>query len=178
MNAISQLTVDIIAKVSEGKISINNAVKLLNRSRRTVERYLSKYQKLGIQFIIHGNAGRIPANKTSDSLKRKVQSLIKEKYYDVNLQHLAELLAVNEAIHVKRETLRSWAHAIHHVKRVKRRRSKVRKRRERMTSPGLLLQMDGSLHRWFGNEKSCLIAIIDDATSEMTILSAMAISFI
>ena len=34
-------------------------------------------------------------------------------------------------------------------------------------SPGLLLQMDGSPHRWFGNEKSCLIAIIDDATSEV-----------
>ena len=36
-----------------------------------------------------------------------------------------------------------------------------------MESPGLLLQMDGSPHRWFGNEKSCLIAIIDDATSEV-----------
>lgn len=27
--------------------------------------------------------------------------------------------------------------------------------------------MDGSLHRWFGNRKSCLIAIIDNATSEV-----------
>ena len=36
-----------------------------------------------------------------------------------------------------------------------------------MESPGLLLQMDGSPHRWFGDKKSCLIAIIDDATSEV-----------
>ena len=36
-----------------------------------------------------------------------------------------------------------------------------------MESPGLLLQMDGSPHRWFGDKKSCLIAIIDDATSEI-----------
>jgi hypothetical protein len=36
-----------------------------------------------------------------------------------------------------------------------------------MESAGLLLQMDGSPHRWFGNKKSCLIAIIDDATSEI-----------
>ena len=36
-----------------------------------------------------------------------------------------------------------------------------------MESAGLLLQMDGSSHRWFGNKKSCLIAIIDDATSEI-----------
>ena len=36
-----------------------------------------------------------------------------------------------------------------------------------MASPGLLLQMDGSPHRWFGDKKSCLVAIIDDATSEI-----------
>jgi hypothetical protein len=76
-----------------------------------------------------------------------VQSLIKKKYYDVNLQHLAELLELNEGIHVKRETLRKWAHDIHHVKRAKRRRSIVRKKRERMESAGLLLQMDGSTHQ-------------------------------
>ena len=53
------------------------------------------------------------------------------------------------------------------MKRAKRRRSQIRKRRERMESPGLLLQMDGSTHRWFGDKKSCLIALIDDATSEV-----------
>lgn len=167
MDSQTQLTVDIITKVSEGKITINNATKLLSCSRRTIERYLHSYQNQGIKFAIHGNTGRAPVNKTSDSLKLKVQSLIKEKYYDVNLQHLAELLNLNENINIKRETLRTWAHEIHQVKRAKRRRSQVRKRRERMESSGLLLQMDGSSHRWFGDKKSCLIAIIDDATSEI-----------
>jgi len=167
LDSKSQLSVDIIAKVSEGKITINNAAKLLSRSRRTIERYLTQYQKVGITFIIHGNKGKAPVNKTSNDLKIKVQSLIKEKYYDVNLQHLAELLLLNEGIQIKRETLRTWAHEIHHVKRAKRRRPKARKRRERMESSGLMLQMDGSPHRWFGNKKSCLIAIIDDATSEV-----------
>ena len=36
-----------------------------------------------------------------------------------------------------------------------------------MESEGLLLQMDGSQHSWFGYKKSCLIAIIDDATTEI-----------
>lgn len=167
LDSKSQFIVDVIAKIAQGKLTMINATKLLNRSRRTVERYLSRYQKLGIQFIIHGNNGRPPVNKTPELLKLKVQSLIKEKYFDVNLQHLAELLARNENIYIKRETLRTWAHHIHHVKRAKRRRSQVRKKRERMESAGLLLQMDGSTHRWFGNKKSCLIAILDDATSEM-----------
>jgi len=167
MDSKAQLTVDIIAKVAEGKITIVNATKLLNRSRRTIERYLKKYQKVGIQFVVHQNSGRSPVNKTSDAVKRAVQALIKEKYFDVNLAHLRELLENNEQIQVNRETLRSWAHEIHHVKRAKRRRTQVRKRRERMESPGLMMQMDGSPHRWFGDKKSCLIAIIDDATSEI-----------
>ena len=167
MDSKAQLTVDIIAKVADRKITIINAAKLLNKSRRTIERYLRQYQKIGIQFVIHRNTGKVPINKRPDSLKRQVQALIKQKYYDVNLMHLAELLETNENIVVKRETLRTWAHDIHHVKRAKRRRSKARKRRERMESPGLLLQMDGSPHRWFGDKKACLIAIIDDATSEI-----------
>jgi transposase len=167
MDSKAQLTVDVIAKVAQGKVSIINAAKLLNKSRRTIERYLQRYRQVGIQFVVHRNTGRVPSNKTPDCLKRQIQSLIKEKYYDVNLQHLTELLDTNENIQVKRETLRAWAHDIHHVKRAKRRRSQVRKRRERMESAGLLLQMDGSSHRWFGNKKSCLIAIIDDATSEI-----------
>jgi transposase len=167
MDSKAQLTVDIVTKVAEGKMDIVNASKLLNRSRRTVERYLQKYRKQGIQFVVHQNTGKSPSNRSCDDLKRTVQRLIKEKYFDVNLTHLAELLVENESIHVKRETLRIWAHDIHHVKRAKRRRSPVRKRRERMEAPGLLLQMDGSPHRWFGNKKSCLIAIIDDATSEI-----------
>jgi len=55
-----------------------------------------------------------------------VQALIKDKYFDLNLLHLAEQLAENENIVVKRETLRGWAHEIHHVKRAKRSRSNVR----------------------------------------------------
>ncbi len=69
------------------------------------------------------------------------------------------------------------------MKKAKKRRPKARKKRNRMESPGLLLQMDGSLHRWFGHSKSCLIAIIDDANSEVhaeffnseTILSCMKV---
>ncbi|MCG9653660.1 ISNCY family transposase [Vibrio vulnificus] len=167
MDSKSQFTVDIIGKVLDGRISINSAATLLSKSRRTIERYLSRYRKEGIRFVIHGNKDRSPVNKISDSLKKEVQSLIQTKYYDFNLQHLAELLEQNEGISIKRETLRSWAHDIHHVKRAKRRRSRVRKYRERMEAPGLMLQMDGSPHRWFGEERSCLIAIVDDATSDI-----------
>ena len=51
----SQLTIDIITKISQNKITISNAALLLNRSRRTIERYLNQYQQLGIQFRVFTN---------------------------------------------------------------------------------------------------------------------------
>ena len=32
---------------------------------------------------------------------------------------------------------------------------------------GFMLQMDGSHHKWFGSKKTCLISLIDDATSKI-----------
>ena len=54
MDSKAQLTVDIIAKVVEGRITIANAAKLLSKSRRSIERYVKRYQKVGIQFVVHG----------------------------------------------------------------------------------------------------------------------------
>jgi len=82
MNSKAQLTADTIAKVAEGKIDIVNAAKLLNKSRRTIERYLQRYRDIGIQFVIHQNTGKSAYNRTCRKTKRKTQSLIKKKYFD------------------------------------------------------------------------------------------------
>ena len=167
MDSKAQHTVDVIVNVVQGKISLTNAAKLENKSSRTIEATFNRISQTVFSLLFTAiQVEPLPLNYLMTLIGR-CNRLIKEKYYDVNLQHLAELLATHEDIQIKRETLRNWAHAIHHVKRAKRRRSQVRKRRARIESAGLLLQMDGSPHRWFGNEKSCLIAIIDDATSEI-----------
>lgn len=74
LNSKAQLTVDVITKVAERKITIVNAAKLLNKSRRTIERYLQRYREKGLQFIVHGNTGSEPANKTPDTLKIQIQA--------------------------------------------------------------------------------------------------------
>ena len=167
MDSQTQLKIDIIAKVTRGEMTISDAQTLLSQSKRTVERYVQRYKKEGIQFVIHKNTFHSPPHKKASQLRRQVQALIKEKYHNFNLTHLREKLEECEGISVKRETLRNWAHEINLVKRPKKRRGKIRKRRDRMPSPGLLVQMDGSPHRWFGDSKSCLIAAIDDANSEL-----------
>ena len=45
LDSKAQLTVDVISKVVQGKIRPINAAKLLNKSRRTVDRYIQQYQQ-------------------------------------------------------------------------------------------------------------------------------------
>ena len=104
----------------------------------------SKYNKEGIQFVIHKGTDQTPSHKIFDGLKNRVQTLIKDKYSDFNLTHLQEKLEEGEGILVKRETLRKWAHEINLVKRPKKRRGTVRKRRDRMPSPGYFSKWMGA----------------------------------
>ena len=74
MESKAQLTVDIIAKVVEGVITIANAAKLLSKSRRSIERYVKRYQQVAIQSVVHGNSGILPPNKTPVSIKKAVHA--------------------------------------------------------------------------------------------------------
>ena len=158
MDAGTQLKVDIVGKVLQGKISVRDASRLLNRSTRTIERYLASHRKRGILFARHGNRKSSPVNKTSNATRLLIQRLIKEKYYDLNLSHLREMLREKENISINRETLRKFAHEIHHVKRAKKRRRVIRKRRERMPSAGL-----------YGGPKRCHFSQVQRACEELGI---------
>ena len=81
MDSKAQLTVDIIAKVVEGRITIANAAKLLSKSRRSIERYVKRYQQFGIQFVVHGNSGKSPPNKTPVSIKKSRAGLNQRKVF-------------------------------------------------------------------------------------------------
>jgi transposase len=167
MSGEDQLILDVVIKVECQKILRKDACLILDVSMRTLERYIKEYRKKGPVFVVHGNSGKEPKNKTKKKVKEVIQKLIREKYHDFNMTHLREKLEEEEKIEIKKETLRKFCHEIHHVKRKKRRPSKVRHHRQRMESKGLLLQMDGSPEKWFGQKDSCLIAAIDDADSEI-----------
>lgn len=167
VGAKAQLKLDVITKVEQGKIPRKQARQILGKSERTLERYIASFRKEGVVFVRHGNQGKKPRNRIDDDLKQKVQALVRNKYFDFNMTHCLEKLREEEKLLIRAETFRKWCHEIHHVKRKKRRRACVRHYRQRMQSTGLLLQMDGSPHKWFGNKDSTLIAAIDDADSDI-----------
>jgi transposase len=167
MSAEDQLKIDVIAKVRSGLFTQQQATAILAVGDRTIRRYLKCFGEKGILFFQHGNRGKSSHNKTEDEIKKSVFNLVQNKYFDFNMLHCLEKLAL-EGIEIKRETFRKWCHEWNLVKRKKKRRSsKARYLRSRMKKTGVLLQMDGSPHKWFDHKDSCLIGAIDDADSEV-----------
>lgn len=169
MTSKEQFVVDVIDRVASGAFTHKQAQGILEVSERTLRRYLKFYQQMGPRFALHGNAKRIPINKISPEIQAQVRMLMEDRYFDFNLTHAREKLKEQHGIEIKREVFRQWCQKWGLVKRAKKRRSSARARykRDRMRSEGMMLQMDGSPHRWFHEQESCLIAAIDDATSRI-----------
>ncbi len=167
MSKNGQMTHQLVTDFLNGKLSRRETAELLQVRERTVTRLARRIEAQGLLGVIHGNREKSPSNKKCDQLKKSVMNLVEKKYFDFNMTHCLEVLKESHAIEVKYSTFRRWCHDRHLVKRRKRGKGVARNRRVRMQSEGLLLQMDGSPHRYNGKDEWCLIAAIDDATSDI-----------
>ncbi|MBC7531753.1 MAG: ISNCY family transposase [Oligoflexus sp.] len=150
-----------------GILSRSQVANLLQCSERAISRRVKKLRDQGIEDIKHGNYGNIPANRIEHSKRDQMLDLAKRLYYDFNMLHCLEKIHENHGLCTSYMTFHKWCREAGIAKRKQRRTSKSRVYRERMACEGLLLQMDGSHHRWNGKDEWCLIAMIDDATSEI-----------
>ena len=162
-----QLKIDIISKVINGLINQKMAAKIMGVSRRTIIRWKKEYLKKGVGFLIHGNTGRKGPNSKSPEYKEKILKAISEDFFDFNVKHAHEKIKELGFRDVSYRTLLRWCHEKNFIRKLKKRRKKIHRIRERMPQRGLMLQMDGSYHSWFGNRASCLIGAIDDADNDL-----------
>lgn len=167
MSKEGKLTYRVVSEFLSGKLYRKEAAELLEVRERTVTRIARRIETKGMFGVVHGNRGRDPWNKNPEDQKKTVMDLVEREYFDFNMTHCLEKLKDNHGIEVKYETFRGWCHEKKLVKRAKRRKPVARYRQARMQSEGLLLQMGGSSHRYNGKDEWCLIAAIDDATSDI-----------
>ena len=167
MGKNEQFMFSVIEDYRTGKISRWEASLIVGKSERTVDRLVKRIDEKGLEGLMHGNKGRVPQNKTPRDVLVRVESLVKNKYFDFNMTHCREMMFEQEDLNLGYQPLRRLCHEINCVKRKKKIRRKNRYHRDRMACEGLLLQMDGSHHDWNGKERWCLIAMIDDATSQI-----------
>jgi len=158
---------EVILKAMAGKLKWWEAAEIIGVTDRTMRRWRQQYQE-------HGYSGLWDYRKRRPSPKRvpvadleKVLRLYREVYFDFNVQHFHEKLREEHGLAYSYTWVKVALQEAGLVERRKKRGSH-RKRRPRRPMPGMLLHIDGSEHRWFGDDRYYeLIVILDDATSEI-----------
>ncbi len=160
---------ELLQKVGDGKLTLCQVTEALGVSYRQAKRLKAKVMAEGLRGLLHGNRGRRAHNRSEEALRARVLELSKERYFDFNDAHFAELLGEREGIVLCRETVRRWRRAAGVPPKRKHHPPKHRKRRPRKEAEGLMMLWDGSPHHWFGKEcpPCCLMAAIDDATGKV-----------
>jgi hypothetical protein len=168
MSKEDQLKLSVINDFIYRKITRLEAALHLGTTERTITRLANKIRRKGIIGIKHGNTGKTPVNKTASDVLSKAVQEYEKKYFDMNVTHALEYLRKEEQFKdLKYEVFRYKLKSKGLIKRKKRRLSIKRNIRVRSDSEGYILQMDGSHHRWNRKDEWCLIAAIDDATSDI-----------
>jgi transposase len=167
MSASERRRLIVFSQVKQGAISVAEAARSLGLSERQGRRLWKRYCQKGDAGLIHGLRGK-KGNACREALRGKVLALYRLKYAACNVSHAAVLLREREKLTIPRQTLWRWLRREGLVVQP-RRHKKHRQRRLRRSCTGELVQMDGSTHRWLGEElpECVLFVMIDDATGPL-----------
>ena len=167
LNQLEQTRLHVLNSVLEHQLPVAQAAEVLGVSERHSWRLLAAYRKEGAAALAHGNRGRKPRNTVADDEAAAVVRLASTTYAGANHTHLTELLRDREGIDLSRPTVRRILTRAGIPSPRHRRPPKHRVRRQRMPQAGMLVQIDGSFHRWLGDDgpQFTLLLAVDDATS-------------
>ena len=129
-------------------MTLDQAATLMGVSPRHTRRILADYRKNGAASLAHGHRGRKPANAIPEATRSRVVHLARTVYEGANHTHLSELLSERVGLDMGRTTLRRVLVNAGLSSPRRRRPPKHRVRRQRMPREGMLIQLDGSYHRW------------------------------
>ena len=148
-------------------MALDQAATLMGVTTRHTRRILAAYREKGVAAVAHGHRGRRPANATPDAVVASVVRLARIRYAGANHTHLSELLSEREGIDIGRTTLRRILLNAGLSSPRRRRPPKHRVRRQRMPREGMLVQLDGSYHRWLGEDgpQFTILIAVDDRRS-------------
>ena len=159
----------VLEEVRAGGRTQVSAARALSLTDRWVRALLGKLRREGAVGLAHGNRGRSPAHRISNAKRQEIVKVYRQKYEGFNLTHFREMLEEREGMKPPcREVLRRILAEAGAWER-RREAPRHRLRRPRREREGELLQMDASIHRWFGEENplAALVGAVDDATGDV-----------
>jgi len=131
-------------------------------SYRQAKRIHARWRSEGLAGLCHRNRGRAVKHALSPDLATRILALHEVKYKNFNDSHFVEMLKEDEGISISREKVRQLLRAAGRKPKRKRRNKKHHARRPRKGKAGIMMQWDGSPHRWFGpkSHPCCLMSAL------------------
>jgi transposase len=159
----------VLKKAQKELITQCQAATELDVTERHIRRLLGAMKGQGDAAVIHGLRGRPSKRKLSEETREKIIRIVSQDYPDFGPTLASEYLLDKHNLHVGREALRQVMIAAGLWRARAQKVEAVHAWRVRRSCRGELVQWDTSEHAWLEGrgEKLYLIAMIDDATSEL-----------
>jgi len=175
---MSQKEVDrltIVSQIEGNKLTVEEGSELLGISQRQAYRVMKRIKEEGAKGVIHKLRGRESNRGYPGELKSKIIEIYQRSYPDYGPTLFSEMLIEYHNISLNRETLRNWLRQRSITTSLRKKRPHRRKR-ERRSCFGELLQFDGSYHDWFESRgaECCLLNCVDDATGRVYLKFALS----
>lgn len=165
----------IISQIESKAMSVEQGAELIGISPRQTYRVLKRIKQEGSKGIIHKLRGKKSNRGYPEELKKKVIEIYRADYSDYGPTLYSEELVKSHKISLDHETIRKWLRAKAITTSMRKKRPH-RKKRERRSCFGELIQFDGSHHDWFEarGAECCLINCVDDSTGKVYLKFAVS----
>lgn len=168
LKAKQEIKLGAITKYLCGELHYTDAIAALELKERQFRRVIKAFREDGVASFSHGNCGRPPPNKLSFKDRNHIIHLYQTRYNGLNLVHFRERLATEIKIVPSYSTIRNILQKEGLLKAEQKRGKRVHYMRKRYEKEGMMVQIDGSHHRWiWGLIPCCLTLAIDDATGKL-----------
>jgi len=161
---------DVVKRAIRKEITVSKAGELLRLCERQIYRLKARVKKKDAEGLIHGNRGKSSNRRMPETERQQIVNLLRRHYSDFQPTHASEKLETVHGIKKDPKTIRQIMTEEKLWMPKRRRRPDYRSSRPRKEYYGEMEQFDGSYEHWFEDRapSCCLLASIDDATSQIT----------
>lgn len=155
---------EILATWTEGRLTQEEAARILCVSERTFRRYIDRYKESGLDGLIDKRLTQSSARKAPVDEVMALIERYESRHKGWNVRHFHRWYQRDGGTRSY-----TWVkNQLQGAKKVPRgkKRGVHRKKRERSPMPGMMIHQDGSTHQWVPGQKWDLIVTMDDATNE------------
>ena len=158
---------EVILRAMAKRITWGQAAEIIGISDRQMRRWYERYREFGYDGLFDRRLRRPSPKRVPVEAVERVLGLYRDRYFDLNVRHFCEKLHEEHGIGLSYTWVKMALQGAGLVKKGHR-RGVHRRRRPRRPLPGMLLHLDGSRHRWFGDDRWYdLLVVLDDANNEI-----------